>query len=173
MTLRDKSSYHSKFSAITPPPTSLSEASREKTFSPHHHHHTLESLYVNPSTGGCQCGASSTCLTSDSSPSCIMWMHVLVSDTRHTSLCANGLSASLRLRVQLRGDSLISHLAVLFLSRRVIMPEVARAGEEQALFKGRHTSARNRLLLLFAPVGFLFRLYCFLLQLSLGTFDDA
>lgn len=46
------------------------------------------------------------------------------SGTQHTSLCANGLSASLRLRVQLRGDSLISHLAVLFLSCRVILPEV-------------------------------------------------
>lgn len=46
------------------------------------------------------------------------------SSTQHSSLCANRLSASLRLRVQLRGDSLISHLAVLFLSCRVIMPEV-------------------------------------------------
>lgn len=46
------------------------------------------------------------------------------SSTQHSSLCANGLSASLRLGVQLRGDSLISHLAVLFLSCRVIMPEV-------------------------------------------------
>lgn len=46
------------------------------------------------------------------------------SSTQHSSLCANGLSASLRLGVQLRGDSLISHLAVLFLSCRVIMPAV-------------------------------------------------
>lgn len=46
------------------------------------------------------------------------------SSTQHPSLCANGLSASLRLRVQLRGDSLISHLTVLFLSCRVIIPEV-------------------------------------------------
>lgn len=39
-----------------------------------HHHHTLqsESLHASLSTGGCHGGASSTCLTSDSSPSCIM-----------------------------------------------------------------------------------------------------
>lgn len=46
------------------------------------------------------------------------------SSTQHPSLCANGLLASLRLRVQLRGDSLISHLTVLFLSGSVIIPEV-------------------------------------------------
>lgn len=46
------------------------------------------------------------------------------SSTQHPSLCANGLLASLRLRVQLRGDSLISHLTVLFLSSSVIIPEV-------------------------------------------------
>lgn len=79
---------------------------------------------MSPSTGGCQCGASSTCLTSDSSPSCIILMRVSGRSKHHTSLCANRLSASLRLRVQLRGDSLISHLAVLFLSCCVIMLEV-------------------------------------------------
>lgn len=47
----------------------------------------------------------------------------LRSSTQHSSLCANGLSASLRLRVQLRGESLICHLTVLFLSCCVIIPE--------------------------------------------------
>lgn len=59
------------------------------------------------------------------------------SSTQHSSLCANGLSASLRLGVQLRGDSLISHLAVLFLSCRVIMPEVDVWVRNGPLFKGR------------------------------------
>lgn len=92
-------------------------------------HHTPQSELkwrdLSPSTGGCHGGVSSTCLNSDSSPSCIVQMHV--SAVVHSTLffwCANGLSASLRLRAQLRGDSLISHLIVLFLGCCVIMPEV-------------------------------------------------
>lgn len=77
--------------------------------------------------------------------------------TQHTSLCANGLSASLRLGVQLRGDSLISHLAVLFPSCRVIMPEVdVRVRNGLYLKEDTHEFLwKNRLLLLFAPVCFL------------------
>lgn len=66
-------------------------------------------------------------LTSDSCPSCILQMHVSAK-VRGALLsfffwCANGLSASLRLSAQLRGDSLISHLILLFLGCRVIMRE--------------------------------------------------
>lgn len=69
-------------------------------------------------------------LTSDSSPSCILQMHVFRRGTRRPSLRlsffsgrANGVSASSRLGAQLRGDSLISHLRLLFLGCRVIMRE--------------------------------------------------
>lgn len=82
------------------------------------------------------------------------------SGTQHSSLCANGLSASLRLRVQLRGDSLISHLAVLFLNCRVIMPEVD-GRVRNGLYLKEDTSElfwKSRLLLLFAPCWFLLQL---------------
>lgn len=85
----------------------------------------------------------------------------LRSSTQHTSLCANGLSASLRLRLQLRGDSLISHLAVLFLSCRVIMPEVdgwVRIGLYLKENAPEHFWT-SRLLWLFAPVWFIFEVH--------------
>lgn len=65
-------------------------------------------------------------LTSESCPSCILQMHVSAEVRGAPSpffWCANGLSASLRLGAQLRGDSLISHLILLFLRCHMIMRE--------------------------------------------------
>lgn len=79
------------------------------------HRKTKLSIFATPCRS---IGAYFTCLNSDSSPSCII--HTRIGGAVHSSLCVNGLSASLRLRVQLRGESLLRHLTVLFLSCCVI-----------------------------------------------------
>lgn len=60
---------------------------KDKTFSQHPHTSTSRPLHANPSTGGYHIGASSTFLSSDSSPSCIMHVHAQGS-VHSTLLCA-------------------------------------------------------------------------------------
>lgn len=101
--------------------SSAKQTHKDKTF--FHHHHTLQIPLCTSQhrwvPHWCLFHLSKFWLISQLHYTCAY----LRSSTQHSSLCVNGLSASLRLRVQLRGESLICHLTVLFLSCCVIIPE--------------------------------------------------
>lgn len=56
--------------------SSAQQTHKDQTFPQRGHTFHARRSHASPSTGGCHRGASSTCLSSDSSPSCIVHVHV-------------------------------------------------------------------------------------------------